>query len=385
MKNTCILLGVFIVALLSVQSANAGRWERKSAEHKRDCEQWCAQNEQCHHCSTNRACGIGYERTISWTGYGKNWHACRAKDWYTRNKDKCESWCAGQKHCDHCSTINFCGPHFDRMKKWSGYGQNWSACKKDGKVNLIWDDYKGKDIYPTTRVLVVTLGGSGASKDSVEDGFEWFCEDYIFGTNLARRVKCISSYGSIVTNSEKLSENIINLIHTITVHTNRSPKVILVGKSMGGCKLQHALYKRILKNYPINTFFGVDTSCYVSKHWQEGEGLLFHRNVETLQNFYQTIDSSQTGHVLAYSDQYVGKIDSEGEAGRRGEFHYTFDRHNSHNQINVNTMDFNFQSMRKTGGNMCNHVHHTHATRPIDRCQNLRDGIFSYIQRKAYE
>jgi hypothetical protein len=301
------------------------------------------------------------------------------------NKRDCLNWCGQHKYCHHCSKIYDCGGHYERIHFWHGYGDNWSACKKYGHVNRIWDDYKGKDIYPTTRVLLITLGGALAHRSSIDDGFEWFCEDYIYRTPLARKVKCISSYGAINTSSDKLSDNIINLINTIKSRTNRSPTVIFAAKSMGACKLQHALYKRSLKNYDIDTFFGIDTSCYVSKHWQDGEGLLFHHNVKTLQNFYETLDSSQTGHVLAYTDQYVGSANSEGEAGRSGDFHYTFDRYHANNQINVNTMNFDFLTMRKTEGELCNKVHHVHDTRPIDRCKGLRDGIFEYVKRKANE
>lgn len=378
--------------------------ERASRENERQCRQWCENNERCEHCSSRSGCGKGYKRMGTWDNGGNSWHACEAKNWGTRNKVKCEAWCKNKKYCSHCSSLKFCGPHFNPMKDWDGYGKNFSACKKDGHVNRIWEDYKDRDIYKETRILLLTLGGAKAHRNDLDDGLEWFCEDYIYGTNLARKVKCISSYAAVNTKSSKLSKNIVNLIHKIKAKTKKDPKVIFAAKSMGACKLQHALFKSSLKNYTIDTFFGVDASCYAflpgtkhGKHWQLKEGLLFHRHkkgtqggVITLQNFYEDIDNTQTGHVLAFTDQFTGKTNLQGEAryGSEGsKFHYSFDPDNHDSQVNVNEENFNFDPavMKKIPGKMCSNVHHTHPTRPIDRCPNLRDGIFKYIKMKAQE
>lgn len=307
--------------------------------------------------------------------------ALQARSWSkasAANKAACLKWCGANKHCRHCSTTRHCGAHYEKMKIWDGWGRNYSACKKSAHVTSIWGDYANADIYSTTKALVVTLGGMGASKSSKDDGFEWFCEDYVHRTSLAKKVKCISSYGSVFTNSSTLSSNIESVISKIKSKTGRTPTVILVGKSMGGCKLQHAVYKRSLNNNTIHTFIGVDTSCWVNEHWQDNDLLLFRSNVKRLFNFYQTNGPSQTGHHLVFLDRFSGSgKNSEGEVRKAGRPAYD----SRAPRVNVASQNYDLPNRKYKSGRMCS-SRTTHSDgNPIDRCVNLRNGVFNYIKK----
>ncbi|MGR0480421.1 MAG: hypothetical protein ACTFAL_03210 [Candidatus Electronema sp. V4] len=404
-----------------------------SERNKNNCDAWCADtSNNCHDCYDTIFCGgIGTSRLKDWGGgvgaenIGDGWYACEQ---YETNESQCDKWCkspeGSRQGCAHCLPPNpiialpACGISVDAdsdnllpiesrdIKKFSeAHGSTYTACRKYGNVNNIWDDYRNRDVFPTTKILVVTLGGIRGGSDNFDqndkqdedgDGLTWFCENYIFGKEIAKSVKCISSYGTPATSSEELSSDIISIAHAIENKSGGKPKIILVGKSMGGCKLQHALYSRGLRYYNIDTFFGVDTSCTPEKHWDKKEGLLFYSNVKRLQNFYQTIDDPtlfpQTGYVLAYKNQYVGdskKISLYGVVDERllgsiSEDDYNFDLEGSETQVNVNTTGFNFLTMRKTEGQLCVDADHAD-DRPIDNCLNLKDGIYSYIERKVNE
>ncbi len=45
--------------------------------NKQVCKKWCDQNPECVRCDTKIGCGAGYKRIKSFTGPGRNWHACR--------------------------------------------------------------------------------------------------------------------------------------------------------------------------------------------------------------------------------------------------------------------------------------------------------------------
>ena len=330
MRSLLALLVIGGTVAFSVSSIDArrSRWSRNSARHKASCLSYCAKNKRCNHCSTNRGCGFKYTRMKSWTGYGRNWH----------------------------------------------------ACTKYGSINYRWDQEQG-GIYSTTRTLVVTLGGFFSFKKSKHDGFEWFCEDYIKRTGYARRIKCISAYGMPTTSSNTLANNIKGMIHRIRSVSGRWPTVILVGKSMGGCKLSRALYEKSLRHYNIHTFIGVDMSCTPSKHFQKGEYRLYHRNVRNLFNFYQTIDGTQTGYWTVYADEYRSRGTWNPYIRRATNFYApgsVWAR-----QVNVNTENFDFRLKRKTGGNLCYRRDHSGDSRPIDQCPKLRNGVFYYIRKAS--
>ncbi len=111
-----------------------------SEQNRLDCEQWCAshrEDEGCVKCDTRLGCGDGYINLKSWTGYGNNWHACRregesARDQASdRNHADCETWCdANKPSCVECSKKAGCGVGLEPLKSWTGFGDNWKACGK---------------------------------------------------------------------------------------------------------------------------------------------------------------------------------------------------------------------------------------------------------------
>ncbi len=117
----------------------AGRWRDASRRHQQACEAWCREHPECGHCSTLRNCGRNYSRLRSWTGYGQHWHACRLRGTRRQESDRnhrlCEQWCNAHKpECRKCSTIRTCGPSHRRMRSWTGVGRNWHACRWSGGV-----------------------------------------------------------------------------------------------------------------------------------------------------------------------------------------------------------------------------------------------------------
>lgn len=126
-----------IIALMFVASsadyASAGKWQRKSQEHHDQCNAWCAANPDiCDHCDTIRGCRSGFDAIKSWTGYGKNYHACRKRvsrsERSAQNKADCEAYCETNPDCVGCKKK--CGSGYRTIKKWAGRGNNWRACAK---------------------------------------------------------------------------------------------------------------------------------------------------------------------------------------------------------------------------------------------------------------
>lgn len=105
-----------------------------SEGNRRECEAWCHDNAGCEMCSTQLGCGVGYERMKSFTGPGNNWHACRkrapsdfeqASDEHQR---ECDEWCRSHPECVKCSKLPGCGGGFYQLESWTGRGRNWFAC-----------------------------------------------------------------------------------------------------------------------------------------------------------------------------------------------------------------------------------------------------------------
>lgn len=274
------------------------------------------------------------------------------------HKEACEAWCGNNTHCSHCSTLYNCGAKYTGVKHWTGYGQNYHACEKSGSINYIWPGSSG--ITSSTRYIVVSVGGSGAS--SSDGGFEWFCEDYLSGSNARAKIHCISSYALVTTASATLAENISDLADDVYYLSGVVPKIIYVGKSMGACKGHHAMDNLDGYGWDIEMFIGADMSCSVARHWERGmdDVLEFPDNVETLQIFYQNKSGeSQTGHAGIYI----------------GDSSINLDRH-----VNVNTEGYLVSTDSKTNTfNICNNTGHM----DIDDCSNLKSIVQKMIYKKA--
>ncbi|MCP3891845.1 MAG: hypothetical protein GY702_23710 [Desulfobulbaceae bacterium] len=111
---------------------------RHSERNKSACLEWCEENNQCKKCSENIGCGANFKKIMSFTGTGKNWHACKktmhsqASD---RNEAQCKDWCDNNELCEKCSTLRGCGGDYTSMKHWTGTGKNWHACRKSGAAS----------------------------------------------------------------------------------------------------------------------------------------------------------------------------------------------------------------------------------------------------------
>ncbi|MBT3814250.1 hypothetical protein HOE37_01555 [Candidatus Woesearchaeota archaeon] len=286
------------------------------------------------------------------------------------NKKICNEWCNQESHCSHCSTIYNCGEDYTGMKHWNGYGENWHACEKRGTINHYWN-HRPK---PTNEqnILVVALGGASTSYGGGKSIFKWFCEDFFYkngNPNLPTydNIYCISSYAGVHTNSGILSDNIAELAEEMKEKSGKPTKIFLIGKSMGGCKLQHAVSgtkaakSNKLKNKDIEYFVGVDMSCLKSEGFAGGisEGLEFKDNVKNLLVFHQTMQDDHTG-VVGYF-----KGDSEVPM-------------DIHVDVNKETWDV-AQSEKIETVPTCNGVNH----KGLDDCDKLKETIQKMVLKVA--
>jgi hypothetical protein len=112
-----------------------------SEGNREDCEKWCTDHRDdkgCVKCDTRLGCGDGYIHLETFAGYGNNWHACRKEGKSDREKASeknhadCLSWCdANQPQCVECSKLPDCGVGLKRLESWTGFGDNWFACGKN--------------------------------------------------------------------------------------------------------------------------------------------------------------------------------------------------------------------------------------------------------------
>jgi hypothetical protein len=124
-----LLLGLWLLA--SAAPAQAGKWKDASEKHERDCQTWCSANSECGKCLPLLPCPPGTRKLKSWTGYGKNWHACSRPGLTNSKKHEqdCKKWCKEHEDCGKCNPLP-CPPPSKNLKKWTGPGKNWYACKK---------------------------------------------------------------------------------------------------------------------------------------------------------------------------------------------------------------------------------------------------------------
>lgn len=322
-----------------------------------DCQKYCGTEPECAECVKANVCNIKYEKMKTFKGKGRNYTACKPEK--SENYEECKKFCDGNYKCSHCdSTIN-CGVSYTKLKSFTGKGSNWYACEKIRDINIVWPQQMV--IKPQHRYLVVANGGFGGMFG--HDGIEWFCEKYLT-PEIAPQALCIGSYGRPRTATWLLAENIKNTVLLMEAVTGVKPKVILVGKSMGGCKLHHAIAgdkgggRGGLEKMEIPLFIGVDMSCQVKRHYEsEGDVLQFDNNIKELYNFYQLNPAaSQTGHKAVFK----GK---------------PFDE-NIH--INVNEESFDPKTRKKISKPekpLCNNSEHIN----IDECVPLLEAIQTMI------
>jgi hypothetical protein len=128
---------VYSAASIYLVNINRKLPHAKDVNHEA-CQEWCSPGKGCKMCSKTRNCGPGYRRQKLFNEAGPNWSACKTRGTKRSkasegNRTACEAWCNKNKPtCKMCSTTRNCGIGYKRMKLWSGYGNNWSACKKKG-------------------------------------------------------------------------------------------------------------------------------------------------------------------------------------------------------------------------------------------------------------
>lgn len=132
-----VVLSTFMFFTIAAGDAQAGKIrDRKSKEHQDACNAWCEVHpDECSHCSTKSGCGQGYDAIQSWTGYGKNYYACKKRltrrEESTANMDSCNAWCRSTPDCIECVTAaGGCRSGLRKMNRWGGRGYNFIACGK---------------------------------------------------------------------------------------------------------------------------------------------------------------------------------------------------------------------------------------------------------------
>ncbi|MDX9804862.1 MAG: hypothetical protein RBT87_03410 [bacterium] len=273
-------------------------------ENHVNCQKYCAVDPECVKCVKSSTCDFKFEKIKTFKGPGRNYTACKPVK--SENYEECVKYCDSNYRCDHCDSTMNCGVSFVNIKSFRGKGTNWYACEKIRDINSFWAS-KVK-IKPEHRYLVVANGGYGGLFG--HDGIEWFCEKYLT-PEIAPEALCIGAYGRPRTATWMLSENIKNTVMLMEKVTGVRPQVIMLGKSMGGCKLHHAVAgekggsRGGLEKLDISLFVGVDMSCQVKRHFEDPEDILeFKSNIKELWNFYQlNVDTSQTGHRAHFEGQ----------------------------------------------------------------------------------
>lgn len=295
-----VLVALFLHVFAENGDSNGTQEQIESVffnENHVNCQKYCSTDPDCVKCVKADVCNIKYEAMKKFKGQGRNYTACKVIK--SENYNECKTFCDDNYRCDHCDSTMNCGVAFTKMKSFTGKGGNWYACEKIRDINSFWPE-KMK-IKTEHRYLVVANGGYGGLFG--HDGIEWFCEKYLT-PEIAPQALCIGAYGRPRTATWILTENIKNTIMLMEKVTGVKPKLILVGKSMGGCKLHHAISgekgggRGGLEKLEIPLFIGVDMSCQVKRHFDDLNDVLeFKSNIKELYNFYQvTPGSSQSGH-----------------------------------------------------------------------------------------
>lgn len=176
------------------------------------------------------------------------------------------------------------------------------------QLGITWP--KLSTINKNYRAIIISLGGSSGS--STPDHIKSFSKRFKDGPYYT-----VKGTGKPITISREIFRNTVRVYKKIKeVSGIERPKVIMVGKSMGGCKLYRATKELDKRDIKVDLFIGVDVSCSPHDHYFDftdsyGKigGLHFRKNVLKIYNFYQKKkNETQTGHpLLLYNDQGFDK------------------------------------------------------------------------------
>jgi len=331
-------------------------------ENHIECQKFCGTEPDCELCRKSTFCGPKFRRMKLFNGKGRNYSACTPVK--SDNLEECQQFCKDDYRCSFCWPTFNCGVGFVNVKSFRGKGTNWYACEKIRSINLVWP--KKLRIKPEHRYLVVSVGGYGGIFG--HDGIEWFCDKHLT-PEVAPEALCINSYGRPRTATWLLAENIKNTVLLMEQVTGVKPKVIMLGKSMGGCKLHHAIAEDKggkvtgLGALDVELFIGVDMSCQVKRHFEDPADILeFNRNIKELWNFYQLHPTTtQTGHRA----------------------HFTGEPFDENIHIDANNEGFDTSTMTKIPAAspeqvLCEDASHLN----IDNCPKLLDTILEMVLKK---
>ena len=205
------------------------------------------------------------------------------------------------------------------------------------QLGITWP--KLSTINENYRAIIISLGGSSGS--SAADKIKTFSNRFKDGT-----IYTVTGTGKPITISREICRNTARVYRKIKkVSGIERPKVIMVGKSMGGCKLYRATKELDKRDIKIDLFVGVDVSCSPHDHYFDFTdsygrigGLHFRKNVLKMYNFYQTKkNETQTGHpLLLFNEKKLYKD--------------TYPFFNKKLNIDINKDKFSFENLKRSSG-----------------------------------
>jgi len=169
------------------------------------------------------------------------------------------------------------------------------------------------NIKTSNDIILVTFGGASGSTG---DDITYLAKD-IYNDNSDRvYYGCgVAPATSFNKQASKAYTNIVVAYSSMLVQ-GKTPKIILVGKSMGGCILHKVAELLYIGDIDVDLFIGVDMSCWVKYHYRkyktysgnyERQARYFHRNVKKLYNFYQDQAGGQGGHPAIYHNGHLNE------------------------------------------------------------------------------
>ena len=176
---------------------------------------------------------------------------------------------------------------------------------------------KTTQIHPKHKVLLVTLGGASAS--SGRDLVKNLSDSFTKSNNEFYDERVLGVTGYALPGSHDawgIARRLRTIIQTMRNKSQDQIKIVLVGKSLGGCRLHRVskIFSRDDFDFGIESFIGVDMSCWPAKHFQRYktrgqtyQARVFDNNVQHLVNFYQSSDLFQTGHPVLRTGQGFDK------------------------------------------------------------------------------
>lgn len=199
-------------------------------------------------------------------------------------------------------------------------------------------------------------GEKPSSSDNFGDGIYQLAANYIDGRTIAViSYPWLTSVGTATSpdtywgpSANSFADKIEEALSRMAPNT----ELILVGKSMGGCRMQQVVHELQSKNIPVELLIFVDASC--SPYDQSAIVMDIPRNVKSVYNFHQTQpypdNDNQNGFLVTFSSPTTG------------------------DNVDVGAYDASI------GGSMCGNAGHD----DIDECYMLQKEIDRLIKREIF-